>query len=142
MNINVSGVSQNYYQQDDKSRKNSLGKNEFLNLLITQLKYQDPLRPMEDKEFIAQMAQFSSLEQIQNLSSVMEKGQRELISEIKSLGEIFSTNKDYEQIVNEIRKLNNDLAYDNMYLTSKIEELIEEIRSLKDESLKDNVISL
>lgn len=46
-----------------------MGKTEFLNLLVTQLRYQDPLNPTDDKEFIGQMAQFSALEQMQNLNS-------------------------------------------------------------------------
>ncbi|MCK8826311.1 flagellar hook assembly protein FlgD [Natroniella acetigena] len=48
-----------------------LGKDEFLELLVTQLKHQDPLDPMDDKEFIAQTAQFSALEQMQNLNNTM-----------------------------------------------------------------------
>ncbi|WP_035244127.1 flagellar hook assembly protein FlgD [Desulfonatronovibrio hydrogenovorans] len=45
-----------------------LGKMEFLKLLITQLENQDPLNPMDDKEFVAQLAQFSSLEQMTNIA--------------------------------------------------------------------------
>ncbi len=56
---------------DSTTRKvtKELGKDEFMQILVAQLKNQDPLSPMEDTEFIAQMAQFSVLEQIQNLNA-------------------------------------------------------------------------
>ncbi len=50
----------------------SLGKDDFLNLLVTKMRHQDPLEPMSDEDFIAQLAQFSSLEQMNNISEGIE----------------------------------------------------------------------
>lgn len=64
--------TQNNSSTTTKKSNDELGKNEFLNLLVTQMRYQNPMEPMEDKEFIAQMAQFSSLEQMQNMNASMQ----------------------------------------------------------------------
>ncbi|NOZ56705.1 MAG: hypothetical protein GXO73_07960 [Calditrichaeota bacterium] len=50
----------------------SLGKEDFLRLLITQLEYQDPLSPLQNEEFVAELAQFSSLEQMQNVNQNLQ----------------------------------------------------------------------
>jgi flagellar basal-body rod modification protein FlgD len=52
--------------------KTGMDKDDFLKILITQLTHQDPTAPMQDREFIAQMAQFSSLEQMTNVSRSIE----------------------------------------------------------------------
>ncbi len=49
-----------------------IGQEDFLKILLTQLTYQDPLKPMDNQEFIAQMAQFTSLEQTRQLNDGLE----------------------------------------------------------------------
>lgn len=50
-----------------------LGKDVFLQLMVTQLRFQDPLNPQDNSAFVAQMAQFTSLEQLQNLNVTVAK---------------------------------------------------------------------
>jgi len=52
--------------------KKTLDKDDFLQLLVTKLTHQDPMKPMEDEAFVAELAQFSSLEQLQNLNTSLE----------------------------------------------------------------------
>lgn len=74
--MSVSQVSGSTYDpftlEPVKTGEDALDRNAFLTLLITQMQHQDPLKPMEDREFIAQLAQFSSLEQMQQVNRNIE----------------------------------------------------------------------
>jgi flagellar basal-body rod modification protein FlgD len=52
-------------------RRDGLGRDAFLQLLVTQMSHQNPLQPQEDGAFIAQLAQFSSLEQLTNIDTTL-----------------------------------------------------------------------
>ena len=73
-NISTKNVWPNYHQSNVQtaSKRNTgdtMGKDQFLKILVTQLSNQDPMQPMQDKDFIAQMAQFTSVEQLMNMSN-------------------------------------------------------------------------
>ncbi|MFZ3587918.1 flagellar hook assembly protein FlgD [Bacillus sp. DJP31] len=60
-------------QPERISKGDVLGKDDFLKILMTQLQNQDPMNPMQDKDFIAQMATFTSLEQMTNMNKMLEQ---------------------------------------------------------------------
>ncbi|EFM13061.1 flagellar hook capping protein [Paenibacillus curdlanolyticus YK9] len=64
----------------------TLGKDDFLKILVTQLRNQDPSQPLQDRDFIAQMAQFSSVEQLMNMSEEMTKLRQNLGSASSMIG--------------------------------------------------------
>ena len=57
----------------DALKKSGMGRDAFMRLLVTELTYQDPMAPVDNKDFIAQLAQFSSLEAQENLQRIFEQ---------------------------------------------------------------------
>ena len=68
----VETASQTSVKKSTKSSNNGMDKEAFLQLLVAQMKYQDPLEPTSNTEYISQYAQFSQVEQMQNMSSSMD----------------------------------------------------------------------
>jgi flagellar basal-body rod modification protein FlgD len=115
-----------------KKGQGSLDQNDFLKILITQLQHQDPTSPVEDKDFIAQMAQFSSLEQITNMNAGFQKMSGLLSSSEASqvLGktvEINDGNSTIRGVVDKVMRGENPLVSVNgaIYDFSQVESVIQ-----------------
>lgn len=68
----VETESQNSLKNTSKTNGSNMDKDAFLQLLVAQMKYQDPLEPTSNTEFISQYAQFSQVEQMQNMAGSMD----------------------------------------------------------------------
>jgi flagellar basal-body rod modification protein FlgD len=87
----IIGRAETDFSTAGATKRNDLDKDSFLRLLVAQLEHQDPLDPKSDTEFIAQLAQFSSLEQLTNINSSivsMEKamGRQDLLGAVSFIG--------------------------------------------------------
>lgn len=84
----------------------ALGKDEFLQLLVAKMKFQDPLNPTSDEDFIAQLAQFSSLEQMQNMADAIAESNQIGYLQMQSLNNSMSANLIGKEVV---------ASYDGVY---------------------------
>jgi flagellar basal-body rod modification protein FlgD len=85
------------WETTDTSPRKELGREEFLTLLLEQLKHQDPLNPLESAEFTAQLAQFSSLEQLTSMNEALTEIQESLENQesgnpLDYIGKVVKTN--------------------------------------------------
>jgi flagellar basal-body rod modification protein FlgD len=110
----------------------ALGKDEFLELLMTQMRNQDPMDPMDSQATIAQLAQFSSLEQMQNLNEQVSVGRRsaELIGSAQLIGSSIrgqlANGQQIDGVVEEVTWGDNDLLLKidgSVYSINQIESL-------------------
>lgn len=77
----------------NKKSTDTLGKDQFLSILVTQLRNQDPMQPLQDKDFIAQMAQFTSVEQLMNMSTELTLMRQNIGSASSLIGKTIEWNE-------------------------------------------------
>lgn len=113
------------------SSSDGMDKDAFLNILVTQMQYQDPLEPTTNEDFLAQMAQFSSLEQMQNLNTSfsMQQGYNLVGKSVigLSVNSVTSESTYVEGIVDSVRLKNGDtyLSVDGIdVLLSDVEAVV------------------
>ncbi|SHE35539.1 flagellar hook assembly protein FlgD [Caloramator sp. ALD01] len=125
-----------------RNKNSILDKNAFLKILTVQLSNQDPLNAKDNTEYVAQMAQFSALEQMQNLNSTMEK----LYASQRFSQAINMIGKEVEVIENNIIKKvfieSTKVIGNNVYLISdgyqyNLDDVISINSFLKEDSTKD-----
>ncbi|MBQ7215858.1 MAG: flagellar hook assembly protein FlgD [Synergistaceae bacterium] len=96
-----------------EATNSTLGKDAFLKLLVAELSNQDPMNPMEDREFISQMATFSSLEQMQNMNSTLETmSEANKFSAVQYIGKAVAFTKGEDAEATQVAAVVNHVWFD------------------------------
>lgn len=129
--MEVNQANSSYYLSDKPQREpvKTLDKDAFLQIMIAQLRYQDPSSPMDSSKFIEQMATFTTLEQMTNMSKNMEKlySMQELNHASSLLGQQVTLLTEEEQIVGEVQRVTMGEAGINIWVSDqpyKLEQVI------------------
>jgi len=119
--ITVDGVTYNAdayanNQKTETKKNDELGKEAFLQLLVAQLKNQDPLEPQDNSSYIAELAQFSSLEQMTNVVSSLEDlgkivGNIDTSVLVGQLSSMIGRNIDWVETINEADAEGNPISH-------------------------------
>lgn len=110
----ISRVGAGTVQQQTKVYDDGLNKDAFLNLLVTQLRNQNPLEPMDNTQFISQMAQFSALEQAQNTNKTMKQDSAySMVNKLVKASYVDETTKETKDVVGivDMVRLDGDKIY-------------------------------
>ncbi len=123
----------------DMTGTSSIGKDQFLQILVAEMKYQDPLEPTTNTEWVSQMATFSQIEELQNMSGTLENGQAQdlvgkivIVSTTNDMGETNYVSGQVECI--EIREDGTYLSIDGLLYNA------EDLYSVVDEEYYDKLM--
>ena len=140
--MKVNSVSSNSTESSITAREASstLDKDAFLRLLVEQLKNQDPMNPQDSSEFIAQMSQFSILEQITNLNDAVSDLQQsqEMMEATGLLGQQVSVDTDDGTVSGEVEKVTIDENGIKLCVNGTSYDLENVTEIEKDESVDEN----
>lgn len=130
--MGVGAVGAGAMQQETKAYNTNLDKDAFLKLLVTQLKNQNPLEPMDNTEFIAQMAQFSSLEQAQNTNKTIKADSAySLVNKLVKANHVDPKTNEITQVVGEVSMVR--VEGEKVYLkVDGIEVLYDDVKEVTD----------
>jgi len=107
----------------------SLGLQDFLKILLTQLTYQDPLKPMDNQQFMAQMAQFTSLEQTQRLNEKIDQliTNQAALQSVGLIGRVVDVNTDYGRVTGTVTSLSLSGSAPAVSLTTSVGTTLSDI---------------